>query len=636
MRIKTLWLLALLLYQATLRGQADWQADTVHIAQQRLQTLASGHRLLTLDSALLTSFRGQNLAELLSQHSDVFIKTYGSGGLATTSLRGAGASHTAILWNGFALPSPMNGQLDLSLIPLYFVDRLQVQYGGSAALFGSGAVGGALHLDSQTDFAQGLRVSGYLQGGRYGLIQPGGDVQISQTRWLSRTRWYHHQATHDFPLVNAYQDQAPRHARQVHAAVQQQGLMQENAWRLTERQTLRAWLWVQQADRQLPPTLSQDTSVATQADQSLRLALQWQRRDLHWDWSLRSGLFREALHYQDSLARISSDNRALTLITQGEGSWRMGGGHSLHLGLLHQWQQAQAPDGYGDALPTQTQLAALFSYRYVTPQGRWQASANVRQESLLGQASRWLPLLPSVNLRGQLWPTLELHAQVGRSFRLPTFNDRYWSPGGNPELHPEQGWGSELGLNWQPQTQGAWRGELGATVFHQLIDQWILWRPSQQGYWSPENVQQVRARGLESQVSGHWQGGPWQADLSGGYTYTRSTVEAVSRPSDRSLGQQLIYTPLHQGQAGFWLRYRTLGLRYQHTLTGQRLTATDGSASLPAYDLGHLSLSAQWQCPHWRGQLTARIDNLWQEAYQVMANRAMPLQQASVTLQVSY
>lgn len=609
-----------------LAQQADtWQTDTVRLTSHRLQMLASGHRLVSIDSLLLREWRAANLGELLAQHSDVFIKSYGVNGLATTSLRGAGASHTATLWNGFPIPSPMNGQLDLSLIPLFFVDELQVQHGGSAALFGSGAVGGALHLSSETPFAAGARVAGHLQAGSFGRMQPGVDVQISRQRWLSRTRLYHHQAKNDFPLVNAYQNLPPPRPRQVHAATRQQGLMQENALRLSERQTLRAWLWLQQTDRQLPPTLSQDTSVATQADRSLRLALQWTRRDLQWDWTIRSGLFRERLRYTDSLANIDSDNQSLTWLTQGEGIWRLRPGHSLHLGLMHQWQRGLA-DGYGAQAPQQTQVAAFLSYRYQTPGGRWQASANLRQEWLPGQ---WIAPLPALNLRGKLLAALELHGQIGRSFRLPTFNDRYWSPGGNPDLQPEQGWGSELGLTWTPSLAEGWSPEFGLTAFHQLIDQWILWRPTRQGFWAPENLQRVRAHGLESQAKLAWQHGPWQAVANVAYSLTRSTVVATRRANDLSLGQQLIYTPVHQGQAGLRLQRGPLALRYQHAYTGARHTGSDW---LPPYDLGSLALSADWQRPHWQGQLALRLDNLWSEPYQVMPNRPMPLRQVSLSL----
>ena len=153
--------------------------DTVQIAGSRLHLLTPGHKRISIDSLTLQEAKGQNLADLLSRQSDVFIKSYGLGSLATTSLRGGGASHTAVIWNGFSLQSPMNGQLDLSLLPVFFFDEVEVQYGGSAALYGSGAVGGAIHLDNQIDFEKGLRIGGHGKLGSFGEKMSGLDVAMS-------------------------------------------------------------------------------------------------------------------------------------------------------------------------------------------------------------------------------------------------------------------------------------------------------------------------------------------------------------------------------------------------------------------------------------------------------------------------
>ena len=44
-----------------------------------------------------------SIADVLSKNSALFIKTYAPGSLATTSMRGMGAQHTAVLWNGINL-----------------------------------------------------------------------------------------------------------------------------------------------------------------------------------------------------------------------------------------------------------------------------------------------------------------------------------------------------------------------------------------------------------------------------------------------------------------------------------------------------------------------------------------------------
>ena len=62
-----------------------------------------------MDTALLKRLNNVPMSQLLIQHSPVFIKTFGPGGIATASFRGTTASHTLVLWNGFQLNAPTLG-----------------------------------------------------------------------------------------------------------------------------------------------------------------------------------------------------------------------------------------------------------------------------------------------------------------------------------------------------------------------------------------------------------------------------------------------------------------------------------------------------------------------------------------------
>jgi iron complex outermembrane receptor protein len=73
-----------------------------------------GFKRVRLDSSILIPKSGGDLGQILSQHSTIFIKSYGNGTLATSSFRGTAAQHTQVQWNGISLNSPMLGQTDMS------------------------------------------------------------------------------------------------------------------------------------------------------------------------------------------------------------------------------------------------------------------------------------------------------------------------------------------------------------------------------------------------------------------------------------------------------------------------------------------------------------------------------------------
>src|SRR5574343_1214189 len=83
---------------------------------------------------------GGSLADVLSQYSALFVKSYSPGNLASTSMRGMGAQHTAVQWNGINLQSCMNSNIDLNLLPVFFFDQAAIETGANASASANGAI----------------------------------------------------------------------------------------------------------------------------------------------------------------------------------------------------------------------------------------------------------------------------------------------------------------------------------------------------------------------------------------------------------------------------------------------------------------------------------------------------------------
>ena len=98
-----------------------------------------------LDTLVLQSKSTSSLSDLLIQHSPVFIKTYGPGGVSTASFRGTTASHTLVLWNGFQLNAPSLGQVDFSTIPVFLADDVSLNWGSDAPSVAFGPPKGGLN-----------------------------------------------------------------------------------------------------------------------------------------------------------------------------------------------------------------------------------------------------------------------------------------------------------------------------------------------------------------------------------------------------------------------------------------------------------------------------------------------------------
>jgi iron complex outermembrane receptor protein len=84
----------------------------------------------------------------------------GAPGNADISLRGLGSDNTLVLLNGQRLPQDaLTGTVDINMIPMAAVERIEILKDGASAIYGSDALGGVVNIITVKDF-QGTQVSG--------------------------------------------------------------------------------------------------------------------------------------------------------------------------------------------------------------------------------------------------------------------------------------------------------------------------------------------------------------------------------------------------------------------------------------------------------------------------------------------
>jgi iron complex outermembrane receptor protein len=226
---------------------------------------------------------------------------------------------------------------------------------------------------------------------------------------------------------------------------------------------------------------------------------------------------------------------------------------------------------------------------------------------------------------------MRLKLQVSHNYRLPTFNDLYWDVLGNPNLKPEYSWNSELGINL-PFHLKNYTLKAKITGFSNLINNWILWTPDPFGYWRPDNIDQVWARGLESNfhINARWK----KCHIKFGINYAYTLSTRTKGQKNENIGKQLIYTPLHNANTHIQLKFANTTLLYQHQLTSERFINNLNTESLPFFHTGHLRLSHTIKLKEIQANIYCQINNIFGEDYQVVSNRAMPWHQFEVGLSI--
>ncbi len=597
------------------------QLDAVEIIAARLMVFSSGNKSETLDSALLNRYSNNNLADLLANESQVFIKSYGLGSIATSSFRGAGASHTAVLWNGFNMQNSMLAQADLSLIPVNFLNEVKLQYGGAGALWGTGAVGGTIHLNNEAVFNRGLTTSANISFGSFSDRQQQIAIEMSKKKWISSLKLFNHTAKNDFSFINTAQYGKPEQ-KQSNAELSQYGILQENYFLINTYQKINTRFWYQFNDRNIPPSMTQNISTAKQKDELYRITSEWQRTGERAELLARMAYFSDYICFTDSSINQNSKSFSKSVITEAEGRFSILKSDRVNIGINNTYNDAIADDYINKV--NQNRTALFANYKIYSSKNTWQAVISARQEYV---KNKTLPFTASIGIEGKSGRLFLLKGNIAKHYRLPSFNDLYWAgqgAKGNPDLKPESGWSEELSLIHK-YTYKKMDWELGATAFNRTINNWIIWLPNQYNNWTPENVLQVWSRGIEYKLNALFKAGDFKMQLSGMYNYILSTNEKSTTPNDVSLNKQLIYVPIQNSQGSFSISYKGTLFTYTQVYTGYRYTTSDNARYLKPYTIGNIHLAQHITYNKVSLKIYIQLNNIWNEAYQVIAYRAMPL-----------
>ncbi len=594
------------------------QLNVVEVSTSRLILFSNANKSETLDSALLDRYTSSNLADILLNESQIFIKSYGLGSLASSSFRGSGANHTSVLWNGFNLQSPMNGIIDLSLIPANFMNNVAIQYGGAGALWGTGAVGGSIHLSNFSENNKGLTVSTTSSFGSFSDKQQQVNAEFSKKRLISSLKVFNHDAKNDFPFINSAQYGKPQQ-KQTNAELKEYGFLQENYFTINNYQKINTRLWYQSNDRNIPPSMTQNISVSNQKDEFYRATAEWQRVKEKLTLLIRAAYFDEFLSFTDSLINIENKSRTKVFISEGETRFSISKYDLLNIGVNNTYSEAITKDYVENA--HQNRTAVFASYKLHSKNNNWDVVLSARQEFI---ENKTIPIAPSIGIKGKIFRHFYIKANAAKHYRIPTFNDLYWAQGGNPNLLPENGWSEEASLEHLYNLKKiSW--ELSATAFNRNIDNWIIWLPNNYGIWSPENILTVWSRGLEYKAKINFRKNKFNFQLSGLYNYILSTNEKASTANDASLDKQLIYVPIQNVQGSMTVVYRGTMINYTQIYTGYRYTLSDNSKYLKPYSVANIQVSQTFLICTSKIKVFAQFNNLWNETYQVLAYRAMPL-----------
>ncbi|MDX1531489.1 MAG: TonB-dependent receptor, partial [Rhodothermales bacterium] len=596
---------------------------SVTAARVPVPTRDAPARVTVLDREAMAATGAVTVADLLGDYAPLFVRHYGPSGLATVTLRGAGSAQTLLLLDGQRLADPQLGPLDLTLLPTVLLESAEVLHGGGSALYGTDAVGGVVHLRSLRPEGPG-RMGAVVEAGAWGqqraAVTAGGSVGRLSVVGAAEAET----ADEDFRYADPTRLDGAR--------------IRHTGWDRRRAVGYAALGYAAGPTRLRLAVLAADSERGLGGTDSVG-ARQWDRLGRAWaDASRRTAWGRvEASGYvQAGRLRYASpypSTRPDALDETGS-TTTTGGDLRLHYTRPQGWHGTVSLTA-GEGRATHPSLAddatdrhAALAVTAVQTAGRIRLFPAVRLDAYApAGGDRRLAFSPQLGLNAQPFTTssVRLKASVGRTFRMPTLNDRFWRPGGVPDLRPERGWTADAGLVW---STGRYRAE--GTLFAAGTRDQIVWRPGAGAVWSPENVGRTRALGVEATGEGAWVLGPALATARLAATLTDARDR--SDPSAPAFDQPLRYVPRWTTTARAALTWRMLRLDLGMHAVGRRYTTSDASRWLDPHVVFDGQLRASHAFPHVEATLAVVVENLTDGLYEGVASYVMPPRHARVRL----
>ena len=539
------------------------------------------------------------VAEVLRHFTGVQVKDYGGvGGLKTVNVRSLGSEHVGIFLDGIQVDNAQNMQVDLGRFSTAGIGMVSLFNGQKSRRLQTAkeyASGAAVHLNSaRPTYGEGSHGLARLRGGSFGTVNH--SLQWDKDLWHGVTlraaaEFVRSDGRYRFPCFDTTLVRENGDIRSLRLEAQLFGQTQKDDWQLR--------VYTYGSERGFPGpvirrALGFPFSAERQADQDFFLQGGWNR-----DWADRYSTSLR-FKYADSYTHYDTHPEKNPMALPYDLHYRQRSGYlsvAQSYVLADPWSVDLSTDLQRNALdsdagqfvtPRRTAFTGALATRvawecfraaaHLVYMGAW----DVFDTPVAGGWSRengyrdaWMP---SLSLFWQPLPGLEWDAYAKRSYRLPSFNDLYYSQMGNSSLVPESAlqFGTDLRLSGG---HASWNYELRLSPYYNRVSDKIVAIPtSSQFRWTMLNIGTVDVTGLDIKAETGWTGGEWALEATLRYSFQRALDHSM--PDSQTYGNQIPYIPRHSGSLSLEARRRSWTFIWDSSLTGGKWSRT---ANMPDY-----------------------------------------------------
>jgi len=618
-----------------------------------------------LNGEMLEKLNTHSVADALRYFSGIQLKDYGGvGGIKTVNIRSMGTHHLGISYDGVALGNAQNGQIDLGQFSLDNVEEITLYNGQKSAIFQPasdfGNAGSIYIRTKEPEFSRKemthLRFKA--QYGSSDMFRLSGlwEQRLSETvsssvsaGFLTASGKYKFHYERRFPDgTTAWDTTAVRQNGDIHAERIEANLfgrLKQGSWQV------KGYLY--NSARGIPGAIvnnvwkrgerQQDLNTFFQAayDQNIgdRFSTRWLAKYAYYNThyvNKDSTQLPVDNRYKQQEVYLSTAN-VLELLP----NW------SASLSYDFKWNKLDA-DIWNFAYPTRisnlVSLATAIDYKHLKAQGSVVATFIKDRTSRKEEGGKSKENTPQftpalfVNVYPFQGTFFSMRAYVKKSFRMPTFNDLYYTDMGNANLVPESALQYDVGfaLNKHFDKGIVRHAEMHFDAYYNTVhDKIVAYPKGQQFRWTMLNLGKVHIKGIDVEAEADFQiGKDLVATARAQYTY--QDARDVTDPADSYYNDQIPYIPWHSGSAIVGLSYKNWDLNYSFIYAGERYDEQENILynHMEPWYTSDLSLRYQFMVNSLKFIAQAEVNNLLDQDYEVIVNYPMPGRNYAFTLSV--
>jgi vitamin B12 transporter len=605
----------------------------------------------TLSGEQLERLNSHSVADALRYFSGVQIKDYGGiGGMKTINIRSLGSQHVGVFYDGIQLGNVQNGLVDLGRFSLDDIEEISLYNGQKSEIFQPAkdfGSSGSIYLQPKTPSFKGNQKTNLvirLKNSSIELFNPSFRLEQKISKKVAASfssEFMQSDGVYKFRYTKKYPDGETAYdtifkrfdsditAKRFETSVN--GTLNNGSW------NVRGYGYL--SNRGIPGAIVNnrfDARGQRMIDESYFVQANFRKKIFpKFETQFKAKFAYDYTHYIDTVSSIKVNNQYIQreVYLSSSNLYSITPNWDVSANVDFQYNNMDA-DLKLFSYPTRYTSLVAFATTYQWKRFKFLGSVlgtfvheEVELNSKAPDKSEWTP---AAFLSYQPFNSKDftVRAFYKRIFRMPTFNDLYYTLIGSSSLKPEFTNQYDAGFTYQKFYNNSIFKSFYVKVdgyFNKVEDKIIAAPNGSMFRWSMFNLGNVEIIGTDVNVQAELQFGQVKIKPLVSYTYQRA--RDFSDREESYFGDQIPYTPWHSGTFTLMADYKDWAFNYSFIYVGERYDINQNNIPynyVQPWYTHDLSVQKKFNWGSHQFKASLEVNNVLNQYYEVVLSYPMP------------